>query len=83
MLQKLKVVTIMHICVYEIRQTLEEAREAACNGICYMMCANVTPKLPRMCPVSLTPQILTDPISEYNELIVDSGCSEHMFNIYL
>ena len=31
-------------------------------------------------PVSRREEILKDPISPRNELIVDSGCSEHMFN---
>jgi hypothetical protein len=34
----------------------------------------------KLLPVSRRKEILTDPLSEDNELIVDSGCSEHMFN---
>jgi hypothetical protein len=42
-------------------------------GQCYMMTI-------RSPPVSNRGRILTDPISTVNELVVDSGCSEHMFN---
>ena len=34
----------------------------------------------KITPVSQSMEILTDPISDSRELIVDSGCSEHMFN---
>jgi len=31
-------------------------------------------------PVSRSVRVLTDPVSVENEMLVDSGCSQHMFN---
>jgi hypothetical protein len=61
-------------------QSLNEARTALSNGICYMMIADTRSSIPTLLPLSSTSHILSDPISDNNELVIDSGCSQHMFN---
>ena len=60
--------------------TLAEARDFAINGLCCMLTITRSPSTCDALPVSQRPEILTDPVSSSNELIIDSGCSEHMFN---
>jgi len=80
---------IAHIAVRSIEssvptrtQTLQEARLFAITGTCLMMIVNRSILKGISLPVSQSEQILTDQISSHNELIVDSGCSEHMFNTF-
>ena len=61
-------------------QTMQEANDWAINGLCYMITARLGKQSNESIPVSKRPEILTDPLSICNELIIDSGCSEHMFD---
>ena len=57
--------------------TEEDYEDYRVNGICYMLSAEeIGP------PVSKDLRLLTDSINPNYELILDSGCSQHMFNSY-